>query len=270
MPDTPSAPLSLFEASTRFFATLQPEVASEYQSAVSLFIQWFGADRQLRDLRPSDIERFAEVAQQRNAIGSMRRLEPVHAFLSYASREGWTPVNLSTNLRLRRTGSSDRSGAAQLGGAQTPMTPEGYAARERELEELRAQRPKIAEDLRTAMADKDFRENSPLDAARERQAHVEARIRELEQMLKHAVIVESGSGPSNITHVGCRVVVRDLDNGDERNFTLVSPGEVNPREGKISVASPVGRALLERAPGEEVEVAVPRGRLRLRIESIQS
>jgi len=149
------------------------------------------------------------------------------------------------------------------------MTPEGYAERVKELDDLRDQRPHIAEDLRAAMADKDFRENSPLDAVRERQAWVEARIRELEQMLKVAVVVETSGGPSDTTRVGCRVVVRDLDSTEERHFTLVSPTEVNPREGKISIASPVGRALLDRSTGEEVEVMVPKGRLRLKIESIE-
>jgi transcription elongation factor GreA len=88
-------------------------------------------------------------------------------------------------------------------------------------------------------------------------------------MVKVAAVVETSSGPSDMTHVGCRVVVQDLDTSEERHFTLVSPTEVNPREGKISIASPVGRALLDRTKGDEVEVMVPKGRLRLKIQSIE-
>lgn len=230
-------------------------------------MQWFGADRDLAQLRALDVESFADAAQGSAASG--RWLDPVHAFLSYAGREGLTSGNLSASLRLRKPSGPDRGAASALSAGQILMTPEGHAERVKELEDLRDQRPRIAEELRAAMADKDFRENSPLDATRERQAHVEARIRELEQMLKMAVIVEASSGPSDTTHVGCRVKVRDLDSQEQRQFTLVSPTEVNPREGKISVASPVGRALLDRSTGDEVEIMVPKGRLRLKVEAIE-
>lgn len=259
---------TLAEAASRFIASLPPEVRLEYQPGVNRFVQWFGADRMARDLRALDVESFAEAAQG-SATQSGRWIEPVHSFLLFAHKEGFTSSNLSSNLRLRKSANGSRSSAAALSGNQIPMTPEGYAALERELSDLKEQRPRIAESLRLAMADKDFRENSPLDAAREQQALVEARIREVEQTLKVAVIMESITGPSDITHVGCHVKVKDLDSGDERNFTLVSPSEVNPREGKISIASPVGRALLDRSTGEEVDVAVPRGRIRFRIESIE-
>jgi transcription elongation factor GreA len=258
---------TLAEASSRFIASLPSESRSDYQAGVNRFVQWFGADRSLTQLRALDVESFADAAIGSAASG--RWLDPVHAFLTYANKEGLTSGNLSTSLRLRKPSVHDKAASAALTGNQIPMTPEGYQERTKELEDLREQRPKIAEELRAAMADKDFRENSPLDAARERQALVEARIRELEQMLKIAVVVEASSGPSDSTHVGCKVLVRDLDSGDEHHYTLVSPTEVNPREGKISIASPVGRALLDRSSGDEVEVMVPRGRLRLKIQAIE-
>jgi transcription elongation factor GreA len=258
---------TLAEASMRFLASLPAERRPEYQAGVNRFVQWFGADRSLGQLRALDVESFADAALGSAASG--RWLDPVHAFLTYANKEGLTTGNLSTNLRLRKPSASDRAAAAAASGNQIPLTPEGYQALTKEIEDLKEQRPQIAEELRAAMADKDFRENSPLDAARERQALVEARIRELEQMIKVAVIVETSSGPSDMTHVGCRVVVQDLDSHDERQFTLVSPTEVNPKEGKISIASPVGRALLDRTVGAEVEIMVPKGRIRLKIQSIE-
>ncbi|MGI8551682.1 MAG: GreA/GreB family elongation factor [Dehalococcoidia bacterium] len=268
MPEFTNSLPTLADVSSRFVAALPQDTRSDHQAGVSRFVQWFGADRQISSLRALDVESFAEAAQG-SATATGRWLEPVYAFLTYAYKEGATATNLSSSLRIRRPAGSDRNSSSALAGNQIPMTGEGFAAREKELAELKGQRPQIAEELRTAMADKDFRENSPLDAAREKQAHVEARIRELDQILKHAVVVETSSGPSDITHVGCHVIVQDLDNGDKRNFILVSPSEVNPREGKISIASPVGRALLDRSTGDEVEVSVPRGRLRLRIEAIE-
>jgi transcription elongation factor GreA len=259
--------ITLAEASSRFIASLPPDSRSNYQAGVSRFVQWFGADRDLAQLRPLDVESFADAALGSAASG--RWLDPVHAFLTYAGKEGLTQSNLSVSLRLRRPSASDRAAASGMTSGQIPMTAAGYAERVRELDDLRDQRPRIAEELRAAMADKDFRENSPLDAARERQALVEARIRELEQMLKVAVVVESSTGPSDTTHLGCHVIVRDLDSAEQLQFTLVSPTEVNPRERKISVASPVGRALLDRSAGDEVEVMVPKGRLRLKIEAIE-
>ena len=94
----------------------------------------------------------------------------------------------------------------------------------------------MAEDLRRAMADKDFRENAPLDAARENQAHLEARIRDIETTLKHAVTVGSTTRrPDATAGVGSRIVLRNLKFRAEVRYMLVSPSEVNPAEGKISI-----------------------------------
>jgi transcription elongation factor GreA len=121
------------------------------------------------------------------------------------------------------------------------------------------------------MADKDFRENAPLDAAREHQAHLEGRIREIEATLRHAVIVGEGSPQSNArVGVGSAVLLRNLKSGTEVRYILVSPSEVNPAEGKISIVSPVGKALMERRAGEEVDVKAPAGTLRFRIESVEA
>jgi transcription elongation factor GreA len=151
------------------------------------------------------------------------------------------------------------------------LTPEGHAALLAELEALKAQRPKIAEQLRLARADKDFRENAPLDAARDAQGHLEARIREVESILHKAVIIDGGGAGSQqaTVQLGTTVLVRDLDAGKESQYTLVNPSEASPREGKLSAASPVGRALLDKTVGEEVEVQVPAGTMRLRVERIE-
>ena len=134
---------------------------------------------------------------------------------------------------------------------------------------LKGERISVVEDIKLAMADKDFRENAPLDAAKERQGIIEARIRELEAGLAAAQILSSdGSGPSYRVEVGNKVTLKDAESGKKVLYTLVDMREANVAAGKISTASPVGQALLERTVGEEVLIKVPKGTLRYVIEKI--
>ena len=106
--------------------------------------------------------------------------------------------------------------------------------------------------------------------AKDQQGLTEARIRELEHLLASAEILGQRSGvPSGRVSIGSTVVVRDLDYEDEMRYTLVSPSEANPREGKLSVASPVGRALLDNVAGAEIEAEAPAGKVRYRIEKVE-
>jgi transcription elongation factor GreA len=121
------------------------------------------------------------------------------------------------------------------------------------------------------MADKDFRENAPLDAARNEQAHLEARIREIDATLRRAVILDqAGATPGDVSQIGDVVTIKDLRTGSEKSYTLVNSDEVRSGQGKISIASPVGKAVYQRHAGEEVEVEAPSGTFRVRIESIKS
>ncbi|MFN8558290.1 MAG: transcription elongation factor GreA [Dehalococcoidia bacterium] len=256
---------SLHEAEKRYLASLKPSDRTTQASVVHRFVLWFGPERRMRELRGVDIERYT--LENATATDAEQRLGVVRSFLAYAKKAGITAENLGVHVRLRRTNSS--SGQAELMlEERIEVTPEGLANLRRELEDLRAERPKIAESLRAAMADKDFRENAPLDAAREHQAHVEARIRELDSMLKRAVLVEAAGGVT--ARLGSRVRVRDLQNDRELSYTLVGPGEVNAAEGRISIASPVGRALVDRIAGEEVDVVAPARTFRYRIEAVES
>ena len=259
--------VSLSQAAALFLSALAPEVRQESQSEVYRFVRWYGADRPVGELRGHDVALYAESLGTATA-DIVRRAEALRSFLAFAKKEGLTTTNLATHLRLRKSPLSVEGGAVT---AATPsqLTAEGHASLSAELESLKAERPRIAEELRRAMVDKDFRENAPLDATRERQAHVEGRIRQLETILKQAEVVGGEAAPGARTHLGSTVVVRDLASGSAVRYTLVSPSEVSPAEGKISIASPVGKAMLSRTVGEEVEVSVPAGSLRYRIEEIQ-
>ncbi|MFQ6019664.1 MAG: GreA/GreB family elongation factor [Dehalococcoidia bacterium] len=150
------------------------------------------------------------------------------------------------------------------------LTSAGHAALEAELKALGAQRPAIAEELRLAMSDKDFRENAPLDVAREKQAHLEGRIREIEVTLKNAVIHENRRRETaSWVRLGSTVLLRNVSSGATVRYTIVGPNEADAQKGKISDASPVGRAILERRQGDEVEVEAPAGVMRFRIEQVE-
>ncbi len=152
-----------------------------------------------------------------------------------------------------------------------PMTPEGHAKLRRELDQLEARRPAILETMKTAREHGDLSENAEFHAAHEELALVESRIREVGGKLSRAQIVETSAdrAPRGTVAFGATVKVRDLDSNDEEEYTLVGSGEDDFLKGRIATTSPVGRALLTRRTGEEVEVKVPRGTMRLRIEDIR-
>jgi transcription elongation factor GreA len=236
--------------------------------AIAHFVRWFGGERVLRTLRPADIERYGEETSK-SAGEAPRRLEAVRGFLTYARKEGLIDANLALHLRLRRTGTAD-STADHAASDRIELTAEGLNAIQSELAELVSRRPEIAEELRAAMADKDFRENAPLDAAREKQAHLEARIRELEAILKRHIVIDTVADAGGRARMGSRVRLRRLDNNQEIEYTLVGPGEVDPRQRRISVQSPVGRAVVNCSPGDEVEVQAPAGVMRFRLEAVET
>jgi len=249
-----------------FVASLAGEGPQDSQAEVYRFARWFGADRTIGELRGHDIALYAE------SLGPatpdvVRRAELVRSFLSFARKEGLTATNLAPHLRLRKS-TQAAGGTVAPPPKRTQLTEDGYASLHGELEALKEQRPAVAEELRLARLDKDVRENAPLDAALDHQAHIEGRIRELDALLKHADVVGGGSDSTSKAHLGSTLLVRDLASGGSVRYTLVSPSEVSPGQGKISVASPVGKALIERVVGDEVEVLVPAGILRFRIEEI--
>ena len=138
---------------------------------------------------------------------------------------------------------------------------------EKELANLKNQRAQVIEDMQKAAADKDFRENAPLAAAREQKAHVEGRIKEIESTLNQAKIIGEGHDTTT-AKLGDTVVLRDLSSDKELTYTLVDSREANPVKGRLSVASPLGKAISGKQVGQTLEVAAPAGTFCCRIESI--
>lgn len=147
------------------------------------------------------------------------------------------------------------------------LTKDGVEKLKEELEDLTGnQRQKIAVKLREAKEYGDLSENIQWDDAKDQQAFIEGRIAEIEHILKHAQIIES-KGKRDAVDLGCKVHV-ELEEG-KQVYTIVGSTEANPEQGKISNESPIGRALMGKRPGEEVEVAVPSGSIVYKILKIE-
>jgi transcription elongation factor GreA len=149
------------------------------------------------------------------------------------------------------------------GPAQIRLTRAGHAELTRRLAQYQADRIRITEEIQRAAADKDVRENAPLEAAREAQGMLMAKIQEVETTLRAAVVIDGEDGDgSNRVQLGSKVTLKEMTSERSTNYQLVDPDEASPLNGKISSASPVGAAILGRSPGQEVLVETPRGRQR--------
>ena len=150
------------------------------------------------------------------------------------------------------------------------ISPEGLAALEAELHELEsAGRDAIADRIRTAREWGDLSENAEYHDAKEAQAHLETKILRLRELRDNSIVVEP-SGASGEVALGVVVTVRDLDGGREAEHTIVSAAESDPAHGRLSIDSPLGRALTGAKVGDTVTFEAPRGRRRLEVVAIRA
>jgi transcription elongation factor GreA len=145
------------------------------------------------------------------------------------------------------------------------ITQEGLAALEAELHHLENDaRREMAERLRTARAWGDLKENSEYHDAKNAQAHLETKILRLRELRRNAVVVEPGAADGRVG-LGTAVTVRDLESGRQTVHTLVSASESDPAGGRLSIDSPLGRALAGARVGDQIAFDAPRGPRRLEI-----
>ena len=152
---------------------------------------------------------------------------------------------------------------------QILLTDAGLLKLEQELEMLKTQkRQEVAEKIKVARGFGDLSENSEYDAAKEEQAQVEARIVQLENMLKNAKVIDEDDIDINVVSVGTRVKVYDEEFDEEIEYNIVGSTEADPDLFKISDESPVGRALIGKKTGDVVDVETPGGTIQFKILSI--
>ncbi len=141
---------------------------------------------------------------------------------------------------------------------RAPITREGRERLRDELNELkRKERPKVIKEIAAAREHGDLSENAEYHAAREKQGMIEAKIRDIENSLAGCEIVDPPKGPQERVLFGCFVKLEDLDTGDEKQYRIVGPAEADINRGLISVASPLGRALIGKTTDDDVTVVAP-------------
>ncbi len=263
-----AADLTVGEAVRNYIAALKPIDRPTTAPELQRFSRWFGPDRSMREIDPIQLERYQE---QMAASGAdpTNKLEPLRQFLSDARGKKLIDVALAGHVRIRRKTAAERASAnASPTAVQTiEITQAGHDQLSAELKRLEEEdRPRMTEQVASARSDGDLRENAPYHAARESLSDIDRKIGEIKQTLSESTVVGAASGER--AGLGTTVVVRDLADDEELTYTLVGPGEVDRPVGKISIQSQVGQALVDHVVGDLVEIHVPAGVQRYRIERI--
>lgn len=150
------------------------------------------------------------------------------------------------------------------------LTYQGLKALEDELQDLKVYRRKeVAQKIKEAREQGDLSENAEYDAAKDEQRDIEARIEEIDKILKNAEVVVEEDVDLDTINIGCKVKIKDLEYGDEMEYKIVGSTEANSLKGKISNESPVGRALMGSKKGDVITVETQAGDIQYEILEIQ-
>ncbi len=142
-----------------------------------------------------------------------------------------------------------------------PVTRQGFEALKKELENLKKnERPQNIKAIEEARAHGDLSENAEYAAAKDRQGFIEGRINELGFKLANIDIIETDKLPKDRAVFGCKVVLENIETGEDVSYQLVGPDESDIENGRISVSSPLGKAIIGRKPGDELTLEVPAGK----------
>ena len=258
--------MNLADALTQYLGSATPAVEPYAHQELHRFGRAIGLDKDVLTLAPPEVAHYAEevVAAGGDIQG---RLAPLKEFLAFLKKKEMSSYSLHPHVKIPRA--TVRAAAASREAQRAiQMTDAGMRLLSEELKELKGQRVEIVEAIRLAAADKDFRENAPLDAARETQGKTEGRIRELEETLRRAVLVSTTSG-GTAARVGATVVLLDLSSGKPVTYKLTDSADADPAAGKVSIDSPVGKAVIGTTIGQEVAVQTPKGERRYKLNAIK-
>jgi len=265
--DKDAAAVTLGKAAAQFILTLPLESRTKAQPEIYKFVRWYGDDRQFSELSIPEVGNYSDQITS-STTDLEEKLAIVKAFLSYSHKQGLTKSNLAVHLKPKKTHTMSHRRSRRKQQKDIVLTKQGRADLEAELKSLKNERPRIVEEIQRAAADKDFRENAPLEAAREYQGQLEARIRELDTILKSARDMDEKQNAGHVISIGDTVLLCELTSGEEINYSLVDAREANPADGKISIVSPVGQAILGRSTGDVIKVKVPAGDMTYKILNV--
>ena len=269
MSDQPedSASITLGEALEEYLGTLAPEAHNNASPFVRRYVEHAGHDTAIAALTGARVESYAESQIQSSDPAAPQRVASLKAWFQYLKKRGYVEKNYGVHIRVRRA-AGRASGAHAINAAPIQMTPEGLANLRGELAKLEGEVPALVKAISLAREDKDFRENAPLEAAREALAFNETRRREVNVTLRRAVAVDVNDSQDDRSTIGSTVQVIRLDTDHDTEYKLVSAREANASDRRISVESPVGKELLGRRPGDEVTVSIPSGVVQFRVTGV--
>ncbi len=251
---------SIERVAVEYLSGLSPNKRASDEAAILRFVRWFGRHRGVQALKAREIDAYCVTAPTTEAPA-------LRGFLSYTYKKGLSVRGLATHVKSKR---EPKEPARVNSGPDDPIlvSEEGLCAMRAELEDLKEQRIHVTEQMRKAAADKDFRENAPLQAAREQKSHIEGRIQELEATLARATTVANQKRDAAVC-VGDTVHLVDLSSNGMVTYKLVDSREASPARGKLSASSPIGRAVMGKHVGQEIQFTAPAGTFKYRIEEIQ-
>jgi transcription elongation factor GreA len=259
--------LTLGEAAALFLEQLPADKRGNSQAEVNKFARWYGPERPVARITAPEVAGYAEQMSLSDK-DSAKKLELVRAFLAYAKKAGWSNTNLGVHLKAKKAKAGPVS-ARRVQHGPVSLTRQRYGEMRVELDTLKKRSLELVGEIQRAAADKDFRENAPLHAAREERGHVEGRIKEIEEIFKVVTIIDENREATHKTGVGDSVVLCDLSSGAEVCYMIVDPREVDASRGKISMVSPLGKAIVGRREGDEFEITAPAGKRRYQIKRIE-
>ena len=153
---------------------------------------------------------------------------------------------------------------------KVPMTRRGFDALNEEIRwRQQEERPRIIEAIAEARAHGDLSENAEYHAAKESQSHNEGRISELEGLIGRADVIDVATMTGETVRFGATVTLTDDDTGEEVSYQIVGDQEADPKEGRISISSPISRALIGKSVGDSIEVKAPKGDRGYEIEAVK-
>ena len=251
---------SIEKVAVEYLAGLATPKRASDEAAILRFVRWFGRQRGVEAIKARDIDSYCVTAPAPEGPA-------LRGFLSYTYKKGLSVRGLATHVKAKK---EPREPVRVSSGPLEPIqvSEEGLQALRTELDGLKEQRVVVTDQMRKAAADKDFRENARLHAAREQKSHIEGRIQELESTLAAATTV-NGRSQGAAASLGDTVHLTDLSNGGLITYKLVDSREASPARGKLSSSSPIGRAIIGTHMGQEIEFSAPAGTFKFRVEKIQ-
>ncbi len=262
------AQITLGEALDEYLTSLKPVLRHEYEQYVRKYVEHADPTTQCSTLTGSRVESYAESQIRSADPNAKHRVTALKAWFQFLKKKNYTTANYGINVRVRRSGGRAGASAVRIEEAPIEMTADGLEALKHELADLESKVPDLVKSIALARSDGDLRENAPYHAAREALAFTNDRKQRIETSLKRAVVVDSSGRDEDLAALGSMVTVTYMEKNRQETYQLVSSREANARERRISVESPVGKVLLGRRVGDEVQVEAPQGSMHYRIDSV--